>query len=57
MEGRKLRGGYALTRAALGGDDSHWLLVKIADDAADRRRRPARTQPESVLSGRHNEDL
>jgi hypothetical protein len=45
----KLRGGYALTRIR---DDDTWLLVKHADEQADARRRPVRTQPRSVLSGR-----
>lgn len=52
LEGKKLSGGYALTRTARG-----WLLVKMKDDAADARRNPVSTQPESVLSGRTNEDL
>lgn len=49
LEGRKLTGGYALTRFQ--GDDG-WLLVKKSDDRADARRNPVSTQPESVLSGR-----
>jgi hypothetical protein len=57
LEGEKLRGGYALTRTKMRGDPRNWLLVKVDDERADRRRRPARTQPESVLSGRTNEDL
>jgi len=54
LEGQKLRGGYALTRWK-GGKD--WLLVKMADEAADARRNPTRTQPESVRSGRTTEEL
>src|SRR6188472_2027613 len=34
-----------------------WLLVKVRDDAADARRNPVSTQPESVLSGRTIEDV
>lgn len=49
LEGKKLRGGWALTRFR--GDDD-WLLVKRDDDEADARRNPASSQPESVLSGR-----
>jgi DNA ligase D-like protein (predicted 3'-phosphoesterase) len=55
FEGRKLTGGYALTR--IGGDRERWLLVKEKDEAADARRNPVKTQPESVLSGRTIEDL
>ncbi|HEX6237919.1 MAG TPA: DNA polymerase ligase N-terminal domain-containing protein [Acidimicrobiales bacterium] len=54
LEGRKLRGGYALTRFR-GRDD--WLLVKINDDAADARRNPTSTEPESVLTGRTLEQV
>jgi DNA ligase D-like protein (predicted 3'-phosphoesterase) len=49
LEGRKIRGGYALIRT---GNDDRWLLVKMDDDEADARRKPARTEPESVLTGR-----
>lgn len=52
LEGDKLRGGYALTHARLGGDDANWLLVKLDDEGADARRHPVSTEPESVLSGR-----
>lgn len=48
LEGDKLAGGYVLTR--MRGDDQ-WLLIKLDDEGADRRRNPTRTQPESVLSG------
>ena len=52
LEGRKLRGGYALVHSRVGGREEHWLLVKMKDEGADARRNPTRTQPESVLSGR-----
>jgi DNA ligase D-like protein (predicted 3'-phosphoesterase) len=51
LEGRKLRGGYALTRIGKGKRE-RWLLVKMADEQADARRKPVKSQPESVLSGR-----
>jgi DNA ligase D-like protein (predicted 3'-phosphoesterase) len=57
LQGHKLHGGWALTRTPLGGDDDTWLLVKVDDAGADRRRKPATTQLRSVLSGRTNEDL
>jgi DNA ligase D-like protein (predicted 3'-phosphoesterase) len=56
LDGDKLTGAYALTRAKLAGGQQ-WLMVKKDDEGADRRRKPAKTQPESVLSGRTNEDL
>ena len=54
LEGTKLRGGYSLVRT---GGARKWLLIKRRDEAADARRNPVSTQPESVLSGRRNEDL
>ncbi|MEK8174720.1 hypothetical protein NKH77_53780 [Streptomyces sp. M19] len=57
LDGEKLSGGFALTRT---GDDrgkERWILVKIADERADARRRPVSSQPESVRSGRTVEDL
>lgn len=54
LEGSKLSGGYVLTR--MRGDDQ-WLLIKLDDEGADRRRNPTRTEPESVLSGRTVADI
>lgn len=34
-----------------------WLLVKMDDEGADRRRNPLSSQPESVLTGRRIEEL
>jgi DNA ligase D-like protein (predicted 3'-phosphoesterase) len=50
LEGRKLAGAFALTRLAKGKRE-RWLLVKKADEKADRRRNPVKTMPRSVLSG------
>jgi DNA ligase D-like protein (predicted 3'-phosphoesterase) len=57
LHGQKLTGGFALARTRMGGDPKNWILVKIDDEGADRRRRPTSTQNESVLSGRTNEGL
>jgi DNA ligase D-like protein (predicted 3'-phosphoesterase) len=51
--GEKLHGGYALTNVG----DERWLLVKTRDDAADARRNPVATEPESVRSGRTVEEV
>lgn len=57
LEGEKLRGRYALTRFRTDDDQENWLLVKMDDDAADARRNPTSTEPESVLSGRTLADI
>jgi len=56
LEGRKLQGGYALTRFRTGKDES-WLLIKADDAEADPRRNPVATEPHSVLSGRTIEEI
>jgi hypothetical protein len=40
-----------LTRVGKGKRE-RWLLVKMADEEADARRKPVKSQPESVASGR-----
>jgi DNA ligase D-like protein (predicted 3'-phosphoesterase) len=54
--GDKLAGGYSLKRIAT-GDDERWLLIKMDDAAADARRNPVSTEPESVESGRTVEEV
>jgi len=56
LDGRKLRGGWTLQRTRA-GEKPQWLWIKRRDEGADARRRPVRTQPESVRSGRTVEDL
>ncbi len=55
--GEKLKGGYALVHARVGGDDENWLLIKMDDDDADARRNPTHTERKSVRSGRTLDDL
>ncbi|MCW2758744.1 MAG: ATP-dependent ligase clustered with Ku protein LigD [Nocardioidaceae bacterium] len=57
LVGHKLSGAFALTRTSMGGDPRAWILVKIDDEGADRRRTPERTELASVLSGKRNEDF
>jgi DNA ligase D-like protein (predicted 3'-phosphoesterase) len=57
LYGHKLSGAFAFTHTKMGGDEANWVLVKVDDEAADRRRRPTSTQNESVLTGRTNSDL
>ena len=57
LHGLKLSGAFAFTHTQMGGDEANWMLVKVDDESADRRRRPTLTQNESVLTGRTNADL
>ena len=57
LEGKKLRGGYALVRTALGSSRRNWLLIKMKGARADPRRNPVEDEPASVLSGRTIEDV
>jgi len=56
LQGRKLRGGFALVRGRLRGGRHGWLLVKLKDQGADARRNPVASEPASVLSGRTLEE-
>lgn len=53
LNGKKLQGGYALTKFR----DDNWLLVKVDDEHADARRNPTSTEPESVLSKKTIKEL
>ena len=57
LHGQKLTGAFALTHTKMGGDEANWMLVKVDDHGADRRRKPTSTQNESVLTERTNTDL
>ena len=57
LHGQKLTGAFALTRTKMGGDPTNWILVKIDDAGADRRRSPATTELQSVISSKTNEDF
>ena len=57
LHGQKLTGAFALTRTRMGGDPTNWILVKIDDSGADRRRSPATTELQSVISSKTNEDF
>jgi DNA ligase D-like protein (predicted 3'-phosphoesterase) len=48
LHGRKLRGGFALTRTG----ERQWVLVKMVDDFARRGSDIVAERPESVRSGR-----
>lgn len=52
LYGRKLKGGYALTRTKMG-----WIFVKMKDDEADSSQDILKAEPESVISGMTIEEL
>jgi len=56
LQGQKLEGSWALKRIRE-GEQSEWLVIKMKDSHADARRRPASTEPRSVISGRTLEDI
>jgi len=51
LDGKKIKGGYALSRIAK-GKKPRWLLVKMRDEKADARRKPTKTEAKSALTGR-----
>ena len=53
LEGEKLRGAWSLRSI----DGRRWLLVKKADEDADREHDPVSERPESVKSGRTIEEV
>jgi DNA ligase D-like protein (predicted 3'-phosphoesterase) len=57
LEGKKVRGGYALVQSRLGGQAKNWLLVKMRDEAASATLDPVETRPESVMTGRTLEQI
>ena len=52
LEGRKLKGGYAITKTTRG-----WILVKMNDELADPSKDILIAEPRSVLSGRTIEEV
>lgn len=56
LEGKKLRGAFALTRFKTGKDES-WLLVKKDDAEADAGHNVLESRPESALTGRSLEEV
>ena len=56
LEGRKLKGGYALTRFKK-DTKNQWLLVKMDDKEADPLRNPVATEMKSAVSGKTLEEI
>ena len=56
LEGKKLKGGYALIRTGK-QEDRRWLLIKMKDDKADDGPDITKTELKSALSGRTIEEI
>lgn len=56
ISGAKLTGGFTLLRVDEGTNE-RWLLMKITDDNATRRRNPVVTEPLSIISGKKVEEV
>ncbi len=52
LEGRKLRGGYALIRTGRLEEKKGWLLIKMRDEYANKPEDPEKMEPDSALTGR-----
>mgnify|MGYP006274510825 FL=1 len=59
LNGERMKGGWALVRMdrASDGDQENWLLIKEADDDADRKRDVRRRYSDSVVSGRDMDEI
>ena len=56
LAGKKLKGGFALTRFKKSPDES-WLLVKTDDDNADSKADVLENEPDSAQTGRSLEEI
>jgi DNA ligase D-like protein (predicted 3'-phosphoesterase) len=56
LEGKKLKGGYALTRFKKEPDEA-WLLVKADDETVDPQQNVVKDEPDSALTGRSLEEI
>jgi DNA ligase D-like protein (predicted 3'-phosphoesterase) len=56
LNGKKLKGGFALTRLDT-VEEPRWVLVKMKDDKADEKTDLTSKKPKSVLSGRTVEEI
>ena len=57
LEGKKIRGGYALIQTKMRRQSNNWLLVKKKDKASRSGHEPTKSEPKSVLTGRAIEEI
>jgi DNA ligase D-like protein (predicted 3'-phosphoesterase) len=57
LEGKKLRGGFALVRTRMVGKQQQWLLIKMKDEQARPGKDILVDKPDSAISGRSLEEI
>jgi len=57
LNGRKLKGGFALVRTRMGGKEQNWLLIKEKDQFAVAAPPITQAQPDSARSGKSIEEI
>jgi len=57
LNGKKLKGGFALVRTAMGGKKENWLLIKEKDEFAQAKSDILEDEPDSAVSGRTMEEI
>ncbi|HKK17615.1 MAG TPA: DNA polymerase ligase N-terminal domain-containing protein [Opitutales bacterium] len=57
LHGEKIKGGYAMARTGKREGKEQWVIFKLDDEHADARRKPTRTEPDSVKTGRSIKEI
>lgn len=57
LQGKKIKGGYAMACINRDDDDEKWVIFKLDDEKADARRNPVSSEPNSVLTDRSLEEI
>jgi bifunctional non-homologous end joining protein LigD len=57
LSGKKLKGGFKLVHARMGGDEKNWLLVKRRDGNARKEDDVLSREPDSARTGRSMEQI
>jgi DNA ligase D-like protein (predicted 3'-phosphoesterase) len=57
LEGKKLKGGFALVRTRMAGKQQQWLLIKMKDEQARPGKDILVEEPDSAISGRSLEEI
>jgi bifunctional non-homologous end joining protein LigD len=57
LEGKKLRGGFALVKTRLAGKQEQWLLIKMKDALAENKGDVTVDKPDSAATGKRLEEI